>query len=102
MRYQSNGMEFTYQEALYLKKELLQDISKMSAEVVARLLRKDIKFLKEYDAEILPMVILAMDDKEYEDFQEYVSHLRKTNKIYITQPYKSKNSNLITVVPCHD
>lgn len=102
MRYQSNGMEFTYQEALYLKKELIQDISKMSAEVVASLLRKDVKFLKEYDAEILPMVILAMDDKEYEDFQEYVGYLRKTNKIYITQPYKSKNSNLITVVPCHD
>lgn len=31
MRYQSNGMEFTYQEALYLKKELIQDISTMSA-----------------------------------------------------------------------
>lgn len=102
MRYQSNGMEFTYQEALYLKKELIQDISTMSAEVVASLLRKDMKFLKEYDAEILPMVVLAMDDKEYEDFQEYVSYLHKTNKIYITQPYKSKNSNLITVVPCHD
>lgn len=102
MRYQSNGMEFTYQEALYLKKELIQDISTMSAEVVASLLRKDMKFLKEYDAEILPMVILAMDDKEYADFQEYVSYLHKTNKIYITQPYKSKNNNLITVVPCHD
>ena len=102
MRYQSNGMEFTYQEALYLKKELIQDISTMSAEVVASLLRKDMKFLKEYDAEILPMVILAMDDKEYADFQEYESYLHKTNKIYITQPYKSKNSNLITVVPCHD
>ena len=45
MRYQSNGMEFTYQEALYLKKELIQDISKMSSEVVVSLLRKDNKFL---------------------------------------------------------
>lgn len=102
MRYQSNGMEFTYQEALYLKKELIQDIRPLSSEAVVSLLQNDKKFLKQYDAELLPMVVLAMNDKEYEDFQEYVYFLHKTNKIYITKPYKSKNDNVITVVPCHE
>lgn len=101
MRYQTNGMEFTFPEAFFLKKELKSDISKSTPEMVAAQLQSEKKLVYEYGAEGIAMAILAMTPEEFMDFCEYVDHLHHTSKIPVMKPFFGTHSNIITVIPCH-
>lgn len=101
MRYQNNGIEFTFQEAYFLKKEIKDDLSKSTPEKVAAKLQSEKKLVYEYGAEALALAILAMSPEEYMDFCEYIDYLHTRAKIPVMKPFMGTHENIITVIPCH-
>lgn len=101
MRFQNQGMEFTYQEAYFLKKELKEDLTKTTPEKVVARLQSDKKLVYEYGAERLILSILAMNTDEYKDFCEYMEYLHTCSKIPIMKPFIGTHANIVTVIPCH-
>jgi len=67
MRYQSNGMEFTYEEAVFFKEEFCKVLPESNCELAGRL-QKNMDLLRQRNVEALPVVFLAMNENEYLDF----------------------------------
>lgn len=102
MRYQTNGLEFTYQEALFIKREIQEKELRLSNAELAVHLQNMKGLLLKYDAGMLPVVFMGMTPGEYEDFCQFAFVLKQSEKIPIMEPYYGKNANVIYVIPRHE
>lgn len=101
MRYQSNGLEFTYEEAIFFKEEFCGTLPESSCELAGRL-QKKMDLLRKRNVEALPVVFLAMSEKEYLDFCVFIQEMQKRERIPVMQPYYGENGNVIFIIPSHE
>lgn len=100
MRYQSNGMEFTYEEAVFFKEELCGGLPESSCELAGHL-QKKMDLLWQRNVEALPVVFLAMNQKEYLDFCTFIQVLQGRERIPVMKPFYGENGNVIFIIPSH-
>lgn len=98
MRYQLNGMEFTYEEAVFLKEEFCRVLPESNCELAGQL-QKKMDLLRQRNVEALPVVFLAMNGKEYLDFCTFIQELQEKERIPVMKPFYGKNGNVIFIIP---
>lgn len=100
MRYQSNGMEFTYEEAVFFKEEFCKVLPESNCELAGQL-QKNMDLLRQRNVEALPVVFLAMNENEYLDFCAFIHELQGVERIPVMRPFYGKNGNVIFIIPSH-